>query len=144
MCERVWCGSCALQCYSRSRHNLSYWTNTDWWGVGPGAHSHVGGVRWWNVKHPKAYADRLNQGVSPALAREILSEEEKYTEMVMLRLRISDGLPIDLLRPGHQQAVAWAIAEELVDSQAALRGTLILTRKGRLVADGVARKLLAA
>ena len=128
----------------RSRHNLSYWTNTDWWGVGPGAHSHVGGVRWWNVKHPKAYAERINQGVSPALAREILSEEEKYTETVMLRLRIRDGLLISTLRPGYQQVVAWAIAEELVDAEAALRGTLVLTRRGRLIADGVARQLLGS
>ena len=128
----------------RSRHNLSYWTNTDWWGVGPGAHSHVGGVRWWNVKHPKAYADRLEQGLSPALAREILSGEEKYTEMVMLRLRIRDGLPISSLGPGHQEAVAWAIAGEFVDAHAALGGTLVLTRKGRLVADGVARQLLGS
>jgi oxygen-independent coproporphyrinogen-3 oxidase len=128
----------------RSRHNLSYWTDTDWWGVGPGAHSHVGGVRWWNVKHPKAYAERIEKGVSPALAREILSDDEKYTETVMLRLRIRDGLPISSLRPGHQQVVAWAIAEELVDAEAALRGTLVLTRTGRLVADGVARQLLGS
>ena len=128
----------------RSRHNLSYWTNTDWWGVGPGAHSHVGGVRWWNVKHPKAYADRLEQGLSPALAREILSGEEKNTEMVMLRLRIRDGLPISSLHPGHQESVAWAIAGEFVDAHAALGGTLVLTRKGRLVADGVARQLLGS
>ncbi len=53
----------------RSRHNLAYWLGHDWWGVGPGAHSHVGGVRWWNVKHPSAYADRIAAGVSPAAAR---------------------------------------------------------------------------
>ena len=44
-----------------------------WWGVGPGAHSHVGGVRWWNVKHPTAYADRIGAGLSPAHARELLA-----------------------------------------------------------------------
>ena len=127
----------------RSRHNLSYWTGADWWGVGPGAHSHVGGVRWWNVKHPKAYADRISQGVSPALAREELGEDERYTEMVMLSLRIRDGLPIEALRPGVQPVVAGAIAQELIEPGAALGGTLILTRKGRLVADGLARDLLS-
>lgn len=127
----------------RSRHNLSYWTGADWWGVGPGAHSHVGGVRWWNVKHPKAYADRISQGVSPALAREELGVDERYMEMVMLALRIRDGLPIDALRPGVQQVVAGAIAQELIEPGAALGGTLILTRKGRLVADGLARDLLS-
>ena len=49
-----------------------YWRGEDWWGVGPGAHSHVGGVRWWNVKHPAAYADRIAAGVSPAAGREVL------------------------------------------------------------------------
>ena len=48
------------------RHNLAYWRGDDWWGIGPGAHSHVGGVRWWNVKHPTAYAGRLAGGASPA------------------------------------------------------------------------------
>ena len=47
---------------ARCRHNLAYWTGGDWWGVGPGAHSHVGGVRWWNVKHPAAYAAALAAG----------------------------------------------------------------------------------
>ncbi len=56
----------------RSRHNLGYWRGDDWWGVGPGAHSHVGGVRWWNAKHPAAYAERVTAGVSPAVGRELL------------------------------------------------------------------------
>ena len=127
----------------RSRHNLSYWTGADWWGIGPGAHSHVGGVRWWNVKHPKAYADRIAEGVSPALAREILGEDERYMERVMLALRIREGLSIGDLRSGVQPVVASAIAAELVEPRAALEGTLVLTRKGRLVADGLARDLLS-
>ncbi len=78
----------------RSRHNLAYWLGHDWWGVGPGAHSHVGGVRWWNVKHPSAYADRIAAGVSPAAAREVLDDEQRRTERVLLRTRIRDGLPV--------------------------------------------------
>ena len=62
---------------ARCRHNLGYWTGGDWWGVGPGAHSHVGGVRWWNVKHPAAYADRLAAGLSPAHAGETLDAESR-------------------------------------------------------------------
>src|SRR4029077_3990640 len=82
---------------ARCRHNLGYWTGADWWGVGPGAHSHVGGVRWWNVKHPAAYTQRVEAGASPAAAREILSDAARRTEDVMLRLRLSDGLALDLL-----------------------------------------------
>ena len=79
---------------SRSRHNLAYWLGHDWWGVGPGAHSHVGGVRWWNVKHPAAYADRIASGVSPGGGREMLDDEHATTERVLLRARIRDGLPV--------------------------------------------------
>ncbi len=127
---------------TRSRHNLSYWTGADWWGIGPGAHSHVGGVRWWNVKHPKAYADRIREGHSPALAREILGDNERYMELVMLRLRTKEGLNTSALRPGHQGVVAWAIAESLVEPAAALQGTLVLTRAGRLIADQIALRLV--
>ena len=77
---------------ARCRHNLGYWTGADWWGVGPGAHSHVGGVRWWNVKHPAAYADRINAGDSPAHAREVLDEETRRVERVLLEMRLHDGL----------------------------------------------------
>ena len=82
---------------SRCRHNVLYWTGGDWWGVGPGAHSHVGGVRWWNVKHPAAYAERLAAGVSPAHAREVLDAETRRVERVLLELRLRDGLPGDVL-----------------------------------------------
>ena len=71
-----------------------YWTGQDWWGVGPGAHSHVGGVRWWNVKHPAAYAERIAAGVSPAAGRETLDDETRRVETVLLTSRMRDGLPI--------------------------------------------------
>src|SRR4051812_49178098 len=88
-----WARSSEAEC----RHNLLYWTGGDWWGVGPGAHSHVGGVRWWNVKHPAAYAERLAAGCSPAHARELLDERARGFEDVMLRVRLAEGLPLDLL-----------------------------------------------
>jgi len=77
----------------RSRHNVAYWTGQDWWGVGPGAHSHVGGVRFWNVKHPAAYAQRLAEGLSPAAGRETLDAETRRVERVLLETRLADGLP---------------------------------------------------
>ena len=127
---------------SRSRHNLAYWQGHDWWGVGPGAHSHVGGVRWWNVKHPAAYGDRIRAGHSPAAGRETLDAETRRVEAVLLRTRIREGVPIDLLEAAGRRAVAGLIADELVNAKAALAGRVELTRRGRLMADAVVRRLL--
>ena len=127
----------------RCRHNQGYWTDGDWWGVGPGAHSHVGGVRWWNVKHPNAFATRLNDGVSPAAGRELLTDEQRYDERVLLRIRLADGLPIDDLRPEGRSSIAGLIADGLVDGPSALGPRrVVLTLHGRLLADTVVRRLL--
>ncbi len=128
---------------TRSRHNLAYWQGHDWWGIGPGAHSHVGGVRWWNVKHPAAYAERISAGVSPAQGRESLDEETRRVERVLLRTRTRDGLPIDELHKPGRIAVAALIADGLVDAAAAITGSVQLTLRGRLLADAVVRRLLA-
>jgi oxygen-independent coproporphyrinogen-3 oxidase len=127
----------------RSRHNLAYWQGHDWWGIGPGAHSHVGGVRWWNVKHPAAYADRILAGLSPAAGREALSDETRRVERVLLRSRLREGLSTAELSPAGRTAVASLIADGLVDPGAALRGTVVPTIRGRLLADAVVRRLLA-
>jgi putative oxygen-independent coproporphyrinogen III oxidase len=127
----------------RSRHNLAYWTGQDWWGVGPGAHSHVGGVRWWNVKHPAAYAERLATGDSPAHGRETLDIETRRVEAVLLRSRIVDGLPVEMLDSAGRTAVAGLIADGLVDGATAVQGRVVLTRRGRLLADAVVRRLLS-
>ncbi|WP_026552214.1 radical SAM family heme chaperone HemW [Arthrobacter sp. H20] len=133
-----WARTEAQQC----RHNLAYWRGDDWWGAGPGAHSHLGGVRWWNVKHPTAYAQRLATGVSPAAGREILDEDTRYVEDVMLRARLREGLPTSVLRPAGRLAVAGLIADQLVVPAAAFAGTITLTGNGRLLADVVVRRLL--
>ncbi|SDK96788.1 radical SAM family heme chaperone HemW [Arthrobacter sp. ok362] len=127
------------------RHNLAYWRGDDWWGIGPGAHSHVGGVRWWNVKHPIAYASRLGAGVSPAAGRETLDTETRNVERVMLEARLNSGLDIPSLGglgDTGRHAVAGLIADGLVDPAAAFKGTLVLTLKGRLLADAVVRRIL--
>jgi oxygen-independent coproporphyrinogen-3 oxidase len=130
---------------TRCRHNVAYWSGTNWWGVGPGAHSHVGGVRWWNVKHPSAYAARLAAAESPAHARETLTDEQRYDERVLLGTRLVDGLPVADLRGSGRRAVAGLIADGLLDGPSALRGArLVLTRRGRLLADTVVHRLLAA
>jgi putative oxygen-independent coproporphyrinogen III oxidase len=124
---------------SACRHNLAYWRGTDWWGVGPGAHSHVGGVRWWNVKHPTAYAARLREGASPALAREVLDDETRRVERVLLETRLRDGLPADVLDDSGRAAVPGLAGRGLLQPG----DPLVLTRDGRLLADAVVRDLLS-
>jgi oxygen-independent coproporphyrinogen-3 oxidase len=124
------------------RHNLAYWRGDDWWGIGPGAHSHVGGVRWWNVKHPTAYAGRLAQGLSPAAGRETLDAETREVERVMLEARLVSGLAVSTLGEPGRRAVAALIADGLVDAPAAFRGRLVLTLRGRLLTDAVVRRIL--
>jgi putative oxygen-independent coproporphyrinogen III oxidase len=126
---------------SQSAHNLLYWTGGEWWGFGPGAHSHVGGVRWWNVKHPAAYAQRLAEGKSPAAARERLTAAERQMEEIMLRTRLAEGLPLSLLSGAAFDQAERLVAEALLDKPAYAAGKLVLTRQGRLLADAVIRDL---
>jgi putative oxygen-independent coproporphyrinogen III oxidase len=128
----------------RCRHNLLYWRGGDWWGLGPGAHSHVGGVRWWNVKHPAAYAAALDGGGWPAAGREVLGPAEVATEEVMLRLRLAEGLPLSRVTAGARAVAQRAVADHLLEPDAFLDGHLVLTLRGRLLADAVIRDLLLA
>jgi putative oxygen-independent coproporphyrinogen III oxidase len=130
-----WAQSTAARC----QHNLAYWRSGNWWGVGPGAHSHVGGMRWWNVKHPAAYGDRLAAGVSPAHAGEHVSRKEQHTERVLLELRLEEGLDIALLSIAEQTRLPDLAARGLIECRA---DRAVLTLKGRLLADAVARDLL--
>ena len=127
----------------RCRHNLGYWRGDDWWGVGPGAHSHVGGVRWWNVKHPAAYAARLAAGTSPAAGRERLTAGERAEEEVLLRVRLVEGLPVGVLDGAARRTLAEQERRGLVDADALARGWVVLTRDGRLLADAVVRDLVS-
>jgi len=124
---------------SRCRHNLGYWHGSDWWGIGPGAHSHVGGVRWWNVKHPAAFAARMAADGSPAAAREVLDPGTRRVERVLLETRLVSGLPLDVLDAEGRAAVPALVADGLVERQS---DRLVLTRRGRLLADAVVRSLL--
>jgi putative oxygen-independent coproporphyrinogen III oxidase len=126
---------------ARCRHNLLYWTGGDWWGIGPGAHSHVGGTRWWNVRHPAAYARRIAAGRSPGQAREILSPAQRRTEQIMLLTRLASGCPLGELGPAGRRAAALAVADGLARPQAIADGQVILTTAGRLLADAVIRGL---
>jgi putative oxygen-independent coproporphyrinogen III oxidase len=121
---------------ARCRHNELYWTSASWWGVGPGAHSHVDGERWWNVKHPSAYAARITAGESPALDGESLDPRTRHLERVLLEVRLRDGLPVHLVdRARADEVTARGLAVLSGDR-------LVLTRHGRLLADAVVRDLV--
>jgi oxygen-independent coproporphyrinogen-3 oxidase len=126
---------------ARCRHNLLYWTGGDWWGVGPGAHSHIGGTRWWNVRHPAGYARRITGGHSPGQGREVLTGPERRTEQILLRTRLANGCPLGLLSGAGQQAAAAAVRDGLAEQVAHAAGRVVLTRRGRLLADSVIRDL---
>jgi putative oxygen-independent coproporphyrinogen III oxidase len=127
---------------AQARHNLLYWTGGDWWGVGPGAHSHVGGVRWWNVKHPRDHAARLSAGSSPAAAREVLSARDREVEEIMLRLRLRSGLPLAVLSESARGVALRARDDGLLDATPFQSGVAVLTPRGRLLADAVIRDLV--
>ena len=114
------------------RHNLGYWRNDNWWGFGPGAHSHVDGVRWWNVKRPATYRSMLAAGRSPAAGREVLDADARQMEAVMLQVRLAEGFD-----PGDRDLTQ---LEGLLEKTDGAR--LHLTCKGRMLADAVVRALL--
>ncbi|HEY7050664.1 MAG TPA: radical SAM family heme chaperone HemW [Mycobacterium sp.] len=121
------------------RHNLGYWTGGEWWGAGPGAHGYVGATRWWNVKHPNAYAAALGDGALPVAGCEQLADDELHTEAVMLSIRLRDGLPVGLLSATEQQRAATAVSDGLLVRE---HDRLVLTDRGRLLADAVVRTIL--
>lgn len=123
----------------RCRHNIGYWDGGQWWGAGPGAHSFVGATRWWNVKHPNTYAQRLADAALPVAGFEQLDDDALHTEEVMLRLRIRDGLPLDILDAGERERAAVAVGDGLLQRDGE---RLVLTDRGRLLADAVVRALL--
>lgn len=136
------------------RHNLAYWRSADWWGIGPGAHSYLGprigktgetlaAQRWWNVKHPLAYSRRLAEREDPAQEREALDVDALVLERIMLGVRLAEGLGLDAIPLPRREAVAGLIASGLVEGPAAVgpRRRVVLTRRGRLLADAVIREL---
>ncbi|MET9082160.1 radical SAM family heme chaperone HemW [Streptomyces sp. NPDC004237] len=133
-----WATSEAARCL----HNELYWRGADWWGAGPGAHSHVGGVRWWNVKHPGAYAAALASGRSPGAGRELLTDEDRRVERILLELRLREGVPLALLKEEGLRASRRALSDGLLEQGAYDAGRAVLTLRGRLLADAVVRDLV--
>jgi putative oxygen-independent coproporphyrinogen III oxidase len=128
---------------ARCAHNLGYWAGGDWWGVGPGAHSHVGGVRWWNVLHPTRWAAKLADRVSPAAGRETPDADAARLEHVMLAVRLKEGLDLGALTPSAREAARQAGADGLLEDAPLRDGRAVLTLRGRLLADRVTLALAA-
>ncbi len=128
---------------SESRHNLAYWNGDNWWGAGPGAHSHIDGRRWWNVKHPTAYKEKISSGQSPMHEEEVLNDEQKNSERMMLEIRLAKGIDAKTLDSG-QLAILESFKNQghlLADSWAA--GRIVLSTSGRLIADRIVREILS-
>ncbi|WP_251451791.1 radical SAM family heme chaperone HemW [Varibaculum prostatecancerukia] len=123
-----------------SRHNLAYWRDWNWWGIGPGAHSHLGQVRWWNCKHPRAYASRVAAGELPVQDGEVVAAASRELERIMLGLRTASG--VKHLTPAEGTRLSRLVEKGYLQAEAAKNGQAVLTLQGRLMADYVTRELL--
>ena len=123
-----------------SRHNLAYWRDWNWWGIGPGAHSHLGQVRWWNCKHPRGYASRVAAGELPVQDGEVVAAASRELERIMLGLRTGSG--VKHLTPAEGARISPLVEEGYLQLEAARRGQAVLTLRGRLMADYVTGQLL--
>ena len=123
------------------QHNVGYWRNQDWLGIGPGAHAHLHGTRSWNVKHPAAWASKVDASESPVADSELLEPEDIAREDIMLRLRLREGLPLEGLTESAHAEAQLATAEGLLEAEALEHGLAALTFKGRLLADGLVARL---
>ena len=128
--------------HHEARHNIAYWRNANWWGLGPGAHSHIDGMRWWNMKHPTAYKNALSGGGSPMQESETLTERQKSDEAIMLSIRMRGGISLSDLSARQREKVAEYRESGHLDSTRWQEGTLQLTPIGRLIADRIVRELV--
>ncbi len=130
---------------TRSKHNLAYWRSQDWWGFGPGAHSHMGETRWWNAKHPAVYQKAVESGQTPAVGSERIDVPTRVLEQLLLEARILDGISVADAKNANPEAnkvISQLISDGLIDGARAIAGRIVLTLQGRLLADYVVRELL--
>jgi len=127
---------------SACRHNMAYWNGDNWWGLGAGAHSHVSGRRFWNVKHPAAYTQRVLESGNPMQDQEILTAEEARSEEIMLQIRLVDGIARASLSEGESKSLPTFFAEGYLLSSAWEQGRVVLSKTGRLMADRIVREIL--
>jgi oxygen-independent coproporphyrinogen-3 oxidase len=125
------------------RHNIAYWRNQDWLGIGPGAHAHTAGTRSWNLKHPAAWAARVDEGLSATADSEVLQPADVDHEVIMLGLRLREGLPLSVFGNEALIQAQLAVSEGLLDPESFAEGKAVLTFQGRLLADGLVARLWA-
>lgn len=141
-----------------SQHNLGYWRNVDWAGLGPGAHSHYNavvsvshGLRSWDIAHPRLWGTAINENRMPWADSEEITPEENLEELIMLGLRLHEGLDLDRINRAINDAgmsstpqtlrnvsldqLAPMVSEGLITVSDNHR--VVPTRRGRLLNDSV-------
>ncbi len=127
---------------SESRHNMAYWKGDNWWGAGAGAHSHIDGRRFWNVKHPAAYTKKVELNGNPMQEQEILSPEQARDERIMLQIRLATGIALESLSESEQSALRSYLHDGYLLDTAWEHGSVTLSKTGRLIADRIVREIL--
>ena len=127
---------------SESRHNIFYWLGKNWWGAGPGAHSHLNGKRFWNVKHPNLYKERIIKGESAVAEFENLESVQIESERLMLSIRLPSGVEKSTLNDKQILDLAGYVESGHLDQANWNRGRATLTLDGRLIADRILREIL--
>ena len=127
---------------SLSKHNLAYWLGDNWWGAGPGAHSHLNGKRFWNVKHPNLYKERVLANQSPVADSEVLEELQIESERLMLSLRLPSGVDKQSLNEQQLAELSSYVESGHLDQANWNQGRATLTLDGRLIADRILRQIL--
>ena len=127
---------------SECRHNIAYWDGSWWWGVGPGAHSYFGDERWWNIKHPQSYQERIMLNESPILERETLTNENKADEFILLQIRRREGIPHSQLSTPQIHVAERFIESGHLDKESWAQQKLVLSKNGRLIADRIVREMV--
>ena len=127
---------------SESKHNLAYWLGKNWWGAGPGAHSHLNGKRFWNVKHPNLYKQKIDANESPVADSEDLKELQIESERLMLSIRLPSGVEKNTLNEQQISDLSGYVESGHLDKGDWDNGRATLTLNGRLIADRIVREIL--
>jgi len=127
---------------SESKHNLAYWLGKNWWGAGPGAHSHLNGKRFWNVKHPNLYKQKIDAKETPVADSEDLKELQIESERLMLSIRLPSGVEKNTLNEQQISDLSGYVESGHLDKGDWDNGRATLTLNGRLIADRIVREIL--